>query len=47
MERVYWGQGFSIVVGLVWLAVVIYVLTLATRLVRAIERIARKFDSKP
>ncbi len=45
MEPVYWGHGFgfSVVAGLVWLAVVIYVLTLATRLVRAIERIATKF----
>ena len=47
MEPVYWGHGFGIVVGLVWLAAVIYVLTLATRLVRAIERIATKFESKP
>jgi hypothetical protein len=49
MEPVYWGHGFgfSIVVGLVWLAAVIYVLALGTRLVRAIERIATKFESKP
>ena len=47
MEPFYWGRGFGIVAGLVWLAVVIYVLTLATRLVRAIERIATKFETKP
>jgi heme exporter protein D len=47
MEPVYWGHGFGIVAVLVWLAVVIYVLTLATRLVRAIERIATKFESRP
>ena len=49
MESAYWGHqfGFGIVVGLLWLAAVVYVLTLATRLVRAIERIATKFESKP
>jgi len=51
MEPVYggWGHGLgrSVVAGLVWLVVVLYVLTLATRLVRAIERIATKFESKP
>jgi hypothetical protein len=31
----------------VWLSAVIYLLTLATRLVRAIERIATKFEAKP
>ena len=41
----FWG-GFGYLAGLIWLAVVIYVLTLATRLVRAIERIANKFESK-
>ena len=48
MEPAYWGHGFgiSLVVGLVWLSAVIYMLTLATRLVRAIERIATKFESK-
>ena len=40
----YWGHGFGIFLGLVWLAAVIYVLTLATRLVRA-ERIATKLGS--
>jgi hypothetical protein len=49
MESVYWGHGFGVgaVLGLIWLAAVIYVLTLATRLVRAIEQIAAKFESKP
>ncbi len=49
MEPVYWGHGFGfgVVAGLVWLAVIVYVLTLATRLVRAIERIATEFESKP
>ena len=49
MEPAYWGHGFGVgaVLGLIWLAAVIYVLTLATRLVRAIERIAAKFESKP
>ncbi len=48
MEPAYWGHGFGFgfVAALVWLAAVIYVLTLATRLVRAIERIATKFESK-
>jgi len=43
----YWGHGFSILVGLIWLAAVIYLLTLATRLVRAIEQIANRFEAKP
>lgn len=46
----YWGHGFlgglGYLAGLIWLAAVIYILTLATRLVRAIERIANKFESK-
>ena len=45
----YWAHGFGGVgylAGLIWLAAVIYLLTLATRLVRAIERIASKFESK-
>ena len=48
MNAVYWGHGygFGIVAALVWLSVVVYVLTLATRLVRAIERIATKFEGK-
>jgi len=49
MAGVYWGHGygFGIVVGLVWLSAVIYLLTLATRLLRAMERIATKFETKP
>ena len=50
MAGLYWeghGFGFGIIAGLVWLSVVIYLLTLVTRLVRAIERIATKFESKP
>lgn len=43
----WYGHGLGIVAGLVWLGAVIYLLTLATRLVRAIERIADKFDGKP
>jgi hypothetical protein len=43
----YWGHGIGILAGLIWLAAVIYLLTLATRLVSAIERIASKFDAKP
>jgi hypothetical protein len=45
----YWGHGwgFGAVAALVWLWAVIYLLTLATRLVRAIERIATKFEAKP
>ena len=39
--------GFGYVAGLIWLAAVVYLLTLGTRLVRAIERIATKFESKP
>ena len=44
--HMYWGQGFGILAGLIWLAAAIYLLTLATRLVRAIERIASKFEGK-
>lgn len=43
----YWGHGIGILAGLIWLTAVIYLLTLATRLVHAIERIADKFVSKP
>ena len=50
MATVYWGHGlgfgFGFLAGLLWLAAVIYLLTLATRLVRAIERIATRFESK-
>ena len=49
MSGGYWGHGywFGLVAAVVWLSAVIYLLTLATRLVRAIERIAAKFESKP
>ena len=43
----YWGHGIGILAGLIWVAAVIYLLTLITRLVRAIERIANKFEAKP
>ena len=43
----FWGfDGLGFLAGLIWLAAVVYVLTLATRLVRAIERIASKVDTK-
>ena len=38
-----WGR---VVVGVVWLAVVLYILWLATRAVRALERVADKFQSR-
>jgi hypothetical protein len=49
MSGMYWGHGwgFGVVAALVWLSAVIYLLTLATRLVRAIERIATRFEAKP
>jgi hypothetical protein len=44
----YWHwHGFSFLTGLIWLAALIYLLTLAARLVRAIERIANKVETKP
>jgi hypothetical protein len=48
MASIYWGHGsgFGILAALVWFSVVIYLLTLATRLVRAMERIATKFEAK-
>ena len=51
MAAVYWGHefgfGYGFFAGLVWLGVVVYVLILVSRLVRAIERVATKFESKP
>jgi hypothetical protein len=49
MAALYWGHGFGFgfVAGLVWLAVMTYLLLLAARLVRAIERIATKFEGTP
>lgn len=38
----WWG----IVGAVIWLAVVIYVLILATRIVRAVEKVADKFQSR-
>ncbi len=44
----YWHwHEFGFLAGLIWLAAVIYLLTLAARLVRAIERIANKVETKP
>jgi hypothetical protein len=43
----YWGHGLGVATGVIWIAVVGYLLTLAHRLVRAIERIADKWVSKP
>jgi hypothetical protein len=42
----WYGHGLGVIAGLVWLGAVIYLLTLATRLVRAIEQIAAKFASR-
>lgn len=42
----YWGHGLGFFAGLIWLAVVIYLLTLAARLVRAIEKIADRGESR-
>ena len=42
-----WGHGVEGLVGLLWAAVAVYLLTLGARLVRAIERIASKFEGKP
>lgn len=42
-----WGHGVDSLAGLIWIAVVVYLLTLGARLVRAIERIATRFESKP
>jgi len=39
-------HGLGFLAGLIWLAAVVYALTLATRLVRAIERIADKSETK-
>jgi hypothetical protein len=43
----FWGfDGLGFLAGVIWLAAVVYGLTLATRLVRAIERIANKSEAK-
>jgi hypothetical protein len=43
----YWGREMGVATEVVWIAVVGYLLTLAHRLVRALERIADKWVSKP
>ena len=43
----YLGHGIRILFGTLWIGAVIYLLTLATRLVRAIEKVADKLASKP
>jgi Flp pilus assembly pilin Flp len=42
-----WGHGVESLAGLLWVAVVAYLLALGARLVRAIERIATKIEGKP
>ncbi|HET7790711.1 MAG TPA: hypothetical protein VFK78_07945 [Gemmatimonadales bacterium] len=42
----YYFPGLGLLAGLIWLAAVVYLLTLATRLVRALERIAARYESK-
>ena len=42
----YYHHALGIVGAVVWLAVAIYLLTLATRLVRAMEKIADKIGPK-
>ncbi len=43
----YWGRGLGVATELLWIAAVGYLLTLAHHLVRALERIADKWVSKP
>ena len=38
---------FPLLVLLLWVAVIVYMLVLATRLVRAVEQIARSVGSRP
>jgi len=40
------GRVHGIIAGVIWLAVVIYALWLATRVVRAVERMADKFQPR-
>lgn len=42
----YWGHGLGFLAGLIWLAVVVYGLTLGARLVRAIEKIADRLEPR-
>ena len=41
------GMVFPLLVFLAWLSVIIYALVLATRLVNAVERIARSMAPRP
>lgn len=43
----YWRNELGVAAGLIWIGVAAYLLTLANRLVRALERIADKWVSKP
>ena len=45
--RMSWGHGVEGLASLIWVAVVVYLLTLGARLVRAVEKIAGKFENKP
>ncbi len=42
----HYHRGLRIVGGVIWLAAVIYVLWLATRVVRAVEKFVDKFQSR-
>jgi len=47
-RMMYHRPGLRLLVGgVIWLALVIYALWLATRVVRAVEKIADKFQSRP
>jgi hypothetical protein len=46
MFNMYGFGGLSIVWMLVWLGVTVYIIVLAGRLVKAVEKIAEKFESK-
>ncbi len=50
MDASRWGRGHrhvhGIIAGVIWLAVVLYGLWLATRVVRAVERMADKFQPR-
>jgi len=50
MDASRWGRSrghvHGIIAGVIWLAVVLYGLWLATRVVRAVERIADKFQPR-
>jgi hypothetical protein len=40
------GAFFVVLLGLVWLGIIIYLLTLAMRFVKAVERIADKLEGQ-